>query len=144
MTNSSYVNDLDTRHLVSGYFFSLRAGAISWQSCWQPVVMQSTCKAKYIAACSVAKEAMWLRQLLNKIGYAQDKLTLILGDNQGAIALVKLQSHHKKAKHIDVRYHYICKQHKAGLIKMDYVCTHNNIADIFTKPLTCPIFAPLC
>lgn len=144
MCNSSYANDLNTQCSVSGYLFSLRAGAISWQSCRQLVVTQSTCKAKYIATCNAAKEAVWLCQLLHKIGYNQDQLMLILGDNQGAIALVKSQSHHKKAKHIDVRYHFICKQHKAGSIKMDYVRMHNNIANIFTKPLTRLMFAPLC
>lgn len=86
---------------------------------------------------------MWLHQLLSKIGYPQQGPTIIHNNNQGTNELVKAQEHHKKSKHIDVRYHYICKQHNTKLIALQYICSHNNIANILTKALLRFMFAPL-
>jgi hypothetical protein len=143
MTDSDYANDKDGRLSVSGYTFNLGAGAISWRSRKQACVAQSTCEAEYIAACAAAKEAIWLRQLLHEIDFTQQGPTPILGDNRGTIALVKSQTHHEQSKHIDVRYHFIREKHNSGEISLSYIRTHNNLADIFTKPLPRPIFSPL-
>jgi hypothetical protein len=143
MTDSDYANDKIGRRSVSGYCFSLGAGAISWRSKRQACVAQSTCEAEYVAASAAAKEAVWLRQLLSEIGYPQEQPTLIRGDNQGALELIKSQRHHEQAKHIDVRYHYVREEHKKGTIRFDYVRLHNNVADLFTKPLARAVFAPL-
>ena len=39
-------------------------------------------------------------------------------------------------KHIDTHYHYTCDQVTNGNIKLYYISTHGNVADIFTKPLS--------
>jgi hypothetical protein len=42
---------------------------------------------------------------------------------------------HSRAKHIDIRYHFLRDHQQKGDIKIAYVSTHNQLADIFTKPL---------
>ena len=46
--------------------------------------------------------------------------------------LLKIQ--HSKAKHIDIRYHFVRECYNDGKISLDYVPSGDNIADIFTKP----------
>jgi len=59
---------------------------------------------------------------------------LISCDNQGAIALSKNPIKHSKAKHIDIRYHFVRECHEKGLLELKYVPSNSNFADIFTKP----------
>nr|GEV92401.1 retrovirus-related Pol polyprotein from transposon TNT 1-94 [Tanacetum cinerariifolium] len=42
---------------------------------------------------------------------------------------------HSRAKHIDVRYHFIKEQVENGIVELYFVWTEYQLADIFTKPL---------
>lgn len=56
-------------------------------------------------------------------------------DNQSAIRLIKNPEFHKRSKHIDIRYHFIREKYEEKIFDLDYVSTHEMMADIFTKPL---------
>ncbi|GKC39465.1 hypothetical protein Tco_1051849 [Tanacetum coccineum] len=53
----------------------------------------------------------------------------------GAIALCCNNVQHSRAKHIDVRYHFIKEQVENGILELYFVRTEYQLADIFTKPL---------
>jgi hypothetical protein len=42
---------------------------------------------------------------------------------------------HCKTKHIEVRYHFLRDSVEKGKIALIHVPTHDQLADIFTKPL---------
>ena len=42
---------------------------------------------------------------------------------------------HDKLKHIEVEYHYIRDIVHKGVVKLQYVATDDQIADVLTKPL---------
>ena len=48
--------------------------------------------------------------------------------------------HHKRTKHIDVKYHYIRMQQTSGQVIVTKVHTDNNRADIMTKATTVATF----
>ncbi|GJX82027.1 retrovirus-related pol polyprotein from transposon TNT 1-94 [Tanacetum coccineum] len=56
-------------------------------------------------------------------------------DNKSAIALCCNNVQHSRAKHIDVRYHFIKEQVDNGIVELYFVRTEYQLADIFTKPL---------
>ncbi|GKA90851.1 hypothetical protein Tco_0812721 [Tanacetum coccineum] len=56
-------------------------------------------------------------------------------DNKSAIALCCNNVQHSRAKHIDVRYHFIKVQVENGIVELYFVRTEYQLADIFTKPL---------
>jgi hypothetical protein len=41
-----------------------------------------------------------------------------------------------KSKHIEIRYHYISDKVQKGAMKLQYVATDEQIADVLTKPLS--------
>ena len=43
---------------------------------------------------------------------------------------------HDKSKHIEIRYHYIRDMVQKGAVKLQYVATDEQIADVLTKPLS--------
>lgn len=61
---------------------------------------------------------------------------VIFGDNKSAIDLTKKPIINGRSKHKDMRFHFIrdCVEH--GEIIVKYVKTHEQKADILTKPLT--------
>ena len=42
---------------------------------------------------------------------------------------------HSKTKHIPIKYHYLREQVSQKDVKLEYIDTKEQIADIFTKPL---------
>ncbi|GJT17619.1 retrovirus-related pol polyprotein from transposon TNT 1-94 [Tanacetum coccineum] len=56
-------------------------------------------------------------------------------DNKSVIALCCNNVQHSRAKHIDVRYHFIKEQVENGIVELYFVWTEYQLADIFTKPL---------
>ena len=97
-------------------------------------------EAEYVAETHASKEGIWLKGFVNEIMGGEVGALTIMGDNQGAIALAKDNKFHARTKHIDLRYHFIREAVENGKIKMNYIPTSENVADIFTKPLPRPKF----
>lgn len=54
-------------------------------------------------------------------------------DNIGAIYLANNSSTNQRTRHIDVRYHFVREYVEEGTVKIVFVQSKENIADIFTK-----------
>ena len=42
---------------------------------------------------------------------------------------------HSRTKHIDIRHHFLRDHVQKNKVKIEFVDTHDQLADIFTKPL---------
>nr|GEX75611.1 hypothetical protein [Tanacetum cinerariifolium] len=67
-------------------------------------------------------------------GFQFNKIPLYC-DNKSVIALCCNNVQHSRAKHIDVRYHFIKKQVENRIVELYFIRTEYQLADIFTKPL---------
>ncbi len=123
------------RHAITGYVFLVDGGAVSWASKKQELVTLSTAESEYVAATHAAKEAIWLRRLISEVFRPLSEPTTLHSDNQSAIALTRDGSYHARTKHIDIRYHFIRYSIEAGSIRLLYVPTEDQTADILTKAL---------
>ena len=129
---------LEDRRSMTGYCFQLSKNGplISWKSRKQPTVALSTCEAEYMALSAATQEAKFLTQLLVDMTDSESKCVLLYVDNQGAISLAKNPVHHQRSKHIDIRYHYVRLEVQRGSVQFVYVTSEENVADIFTKPVS--------
>nr|GEU85835.1 retrovirus-related Pol polyprotein from transposon TNT 1-94 [Tanacetum cinerariifolium] len=84
-------------------------------------------------------QILWIRSQLTDYGFQFNKIPPYC-DNKSAIALCCNNIQHSRAKHIDVRYHFIKEQVENGFMKLYLVQTEYQLADIFTKPLPRDIF----
>ena len=50
---------------------------------------------------------------------------------------------HSKTKHVPIKYHFLREQMSQKVVKLEYVDTKEQIANIFTKPLTRGYFSYL-
>jgi hypothetical protein len=109
---------------------------ISWQSSKQSSIALSTTEAEYIAACSASCEAIWLRKLLIDLFDLEMRANLILCENQSCIKMTENPVFHDRSKHIEIRYHYIPDMVQRGALKLQYISTDEQVADVLTKPLS--------
>jgi hypothetical protein len=142
--DADFAGDLDDRRSTTGYIFMFCGGPISWRSRKQRTVALSTTEAEYMAATDAVQEAIALRQLLEELQVRVDGPTQLAEDNQGAIHLINNNAYHSRTKHIDIKYHFIRNHTNNKTINFTYIPTNNMIADIFTKPLTKPLFNKHC
>ena len=56
-------------------------------------------------------------------------------DNTNAINMSKKHVMHTITKHIPIKYHFLREQVSQKVVKLEYVDTKEQVADIFTKPL---------
>ena len=59
----------------------------------------------------------------------------ILCDNTSAISISKNPVMHSKTKHIPIKYHFLREQVLEQKVKLEYVPSKEQVADILTKPL---------
>lgn len=143
-SDADFASDVETRRSTTGYAFCMAGGIVTWASQRQKLVSLSTTESEYVAAATASKEAVWLRILLTDIGYHCDESTVLYIDNQSAIRLVLNPEFHKRTKHIDVKYHYIREKVENREIRVAFVPTEAQLADVFTKALPRNRFFDLC
>lgn len=107
--DADWVHDPDDRKSITGFTFFLGVGAVCYSSKKQTSVALSTAEAEYMGAGAAMREALWLRALLQELGYPQKGPTIINNDNQASISISKDPAHHSRSKHIDIRHHFIRK-----------------------------------
>jgi hypothetical protein len=127
---------MDDRKSTSRFTFYMGDTTFKWFSKKQSVVILSTCEAEYVAAAACVCHVMWLRRLLKEINFAQHEATSIYLNNKSAIELAKNSVHHERSKHIDVKFYFIREQVKEKKVELIHMSSDDQVADIFTKPLT--------
>lgn len=131
----------DTHRSTTGWVCTLGRKPISWSSQRQKTVALSTTEAEYVAATEAAKEAVWLKGLINELGtqFRIESIPLYI-DNNSAMKLTRNAEFHARTKHIGIKYHFIRELVEDNTVIPIRVDTADNIADIFTKPLGRPTF----
>ena len=83
-----------------------------------------------------------MRQTLNDYDYKLSKVPLLC-DNESAIRMADNPVERSRTKHIDIRYHFLRDHQQKEDVEIAYVSTHNQLADVFTKPLDEKTFSKL-
>ena len=107
---------------------------VAWKSRKQHITTLSTTEAEYVAAAECAKEAKYLKSFYEELTKEEIRLVLMV-DSQSTIHLMQSGQMNRRTKHIDVRYHFLSEKYHE-VFDVVYCSTEEQVADIFTKPLT--------
>nr|GFA00608.1 retrovirus-related Pol polyprotein from transposon TNT 1-94 [Tanacetum cinerariifolium] len=124
----------DTRRGTSGSLQFLRERLISWSSKRQKSAAISSTEAEYIVLSGCYAQILWMRSKLTDYGLGFNKIPMYC-NNKSAIALCCNNVQHSRSKHIDIKYHFIKEQVENGLIKLYFINTEYQLANLFTKAL---------
>ena len=138
-SDADWATDQTDCHSISGYTFFMFSGLVSWSSSKQKATALSSTEAEYMAITHAAKEALWIRLFCHSLQLPFPRLLNLLSDNESAISITKANAISSRAKHIDIRYHFIHDHVTQGVFHMHWVPTEDMTADIFTKPLPLPL-----
>ncbi|CAI7927902.1 unnamed protein product [Closterium sp. NIES-54] len=133
--NASWFDDSATQRSSQGYTFSLGSGSFSWRSTRSSLVLSSSCEAEIYAGAMAAQELRWLTYLLTDLGEQPRSPPVLYVDNKAMIALCQEHRLEHRTKHIALR-HFIARElQQRGQLRLAYVATRANPADMFTKAL---------
>ncbi|GJR11516.1 copia protein [Tanacetum coccineum] len=110
----------DTRRSTSGSAQFLGHKLVSWSSKKQKCTAISSIEAEYIALSGCCSQILYMRSQLTDYGFQFNKIPLYC-DNKSAIALCCNNVQHLRAKHIDIRYHFIKEQVENGIVELCFV-----------------------
>jgi hypothetical protein len=130
------------RKSTSGSCQFLGSSLVSWSSRKQSSVAQSTTEAEYVAAASCCSQLLWITYTMSDFGEEYTYVPLQC-DSTSVISVAKNPVLHSKTKHIEVRYHFLRDNIEKGKIALIHVPTHEQLANIFTKPLDQATFTRL-
>ncbi|CAI7775992.1 unnamed protein product [Closterium sp. NIES-53] len=115
--DASWVDDLATQRSSQGYTFSLGSGSVSWRSTRS------------------SSELRWLTYLLTDLGEPPRSPPVLYVDNKAMLALCREHRPEHRTKHIALRYFLARELQQRGQLRLAYVASQANTADIFTKAL---------
>ena len=134
-SDSDWAGDKNASKSSSGYVFKVFGNTVNWSSRKQSTVSLSSTEAEYVALAETVCEAKWLRCLLYEMGVKCIEPTIIFEDNQSCINIANKPREHKRMKHIDVKYNFIRVVIANKEVKVKYIPSTEQIADIMTKSL---------
>ncbi|CAI7795303.1 unnamed protein product [Closterium sp. NIES-54] len=133
--DASWVDDSATQRSSQGYNFSLGSGSVSCRSTRSSSVLSSSCEAEIYAGAMVAQDLRWLTYLLIDLGEQPRSPPVLYVDNKAMIALCQEHRLEHRTKHIALRYFLARELQQRGQLRLAYVATRANTADVFTKAL---------
>lgn len=136
--DSDWAGDPEDRKSISGWIAMVNGDPVSWASKKQKVVSQSSTEAELYAEAAAINESKWLQGLLKEIGVLKSRssaVPVIYGDNQSAQALSKNGIKSERTKHISTKYAFIHDEVSSERVKLQWIPTTEQLADILTKSL---------
>jgi hypothetical protein len=134
-SDSDYATDPENRLSVSGFVLYLCGVPIVWRTKQQRSVTLSSSEAEYYALSEAVKEVRFIYQLLKEMGFEVELPITVRVDNIGAIFMAENMQVSQRTKHIDTRLRFVNQYVDDGFIKIKFVGTNENDADLFTKNL---------
>lgn len=143
--DASWAGDLDDRKSTTGFYVKINDCVISYASKKQKTQALSSAEAEYIAISATLQEIIWINQLLEEIKMTKTQTSTlhfkktgtaqVLTDSQSAIAIAEADRFHARTKHIELRHHFVRDAIKNKTIKLEWVPTGEQVADVLTKSL---------
>ncbi|GJV22093.1 gag/pol polyprotein [Tanacetum coccineum] len=130
--------DSNDRRSTMGFSIYLGSNLISWTACKQRTVSRSSTEAEYKAFADTVAELTWLQALLHELGIRLSSAPILWCDKLGARYLSANPIFCAPTKHVEIDYHFVREKVAQGDLQVQHISTHDQIADLFTKPLPTP------
>lgn len=136
-------DDMDTARSRTGYIIRYAGCPLVWGSKLQTHIALSSTEAEYIAISTAMREVIPLMALMQEMsseGFiptfnGPDIHCNVFEDNSGAIEIASSTKYRPRTKHINTQYHHFRYYVDTGQIKLHYIPSKDQLADMLTKSL---------
>eukprot|EP00253_Pinus_taeda_P028674 PITA_28674 len=132
--DADWAGSMDDRKSTSGGAFFMGSKLVPWFNKKQSSIALSTSEAEYVAPASCYTKLLWMMQTFQDIQITCTRPISIFCDNTRAISISKNPVMHSKTKHIPIKYHFLREQLLEQKVKLEYVPSKEQVADILNKP----------
>ena len=136
--DSDHAGDQLTRRSRTGFIIFLNNAPIYWSSKKQNLCETSTFRSEFVAMKQATEYVCGLRYKLRMMGITVDEPTFVFGDNQSVLANTTNPTSTLKKKSNAIAYHFFREGVARDEWRTAYINTHDNVADMLTKPLAGP------
>jgi hypothetical protein len=133
--DSDHAGDLITHRSRTGFLVFLNNSPIYWSSKKQGSCETSTFGSKFVAMKQAIEYVLGLHFKLQMFGITVDEPAFVFGDNQSVLANTSAPASTLKKKSNAIAYHFFREGCARDEWRTAYINTHENVADLFTKPL---------
>jgi len=134
-SDSSHLDDMDTRRSTIGRICLLSGLPVLWKSNLTNTVMTSVAHGEVVAMDECMKDMTFVSNLLKSLDFNVQLPMDVYTDNDTARGTVTTQRLTEKSRIIDGRIKRMREMCKFGLVKVNRVDTKDNLSDQLTKPL---------
>ena len=139
-TDADWAGDRDGRKSTSGYFTLVGGNLVTWRSKKQKVVALSSAEAEFRGIEKGITEILLIRKLMSEIGFPQKTACKLFCDNKAAISISENPVQHDRTKHVEIDRHFIKDKLEDKIIKLPFVRSRDQLADILTKAVNTEAF----
>ena len=76
-----------------------------------------------------------------QLGLPAPETITLFEDNQSTIFLSEGQGEHQRSEHADIKCNYVLQNVQERVVKLEYIRSQNNLADILSKALFAAVFS---
>ena len=136
--DADHAGDQVTCQSRTGIIVFLNNALIYWSSKKQSGVETATFGSEIVAMKQACEYIRGLRYKLRMMGIPVDEPAFVFGDNQSVLCNTTAPASTLKKKQYALAYHFVREGVARDEWRTAYVNTHENLADLFTKPLHGP------
>ena len=135
-SDSDWAGDKSTRKSTTGYTILMGKSLLCWKSQLQQTVAHSTLEAEFKAMAQMISTLIWCKGLLEELKMIKkNEETNLYCDNNGTIKVLNNKNFKGRCRHNEIHFSIVREQIEEYFLKLHYVETENNVADMFTKQL---------
>ena len=112
---------------------------LSWGATRQPIIALSSAESETYSASEVAKDAAYVKKVFTELKLPAQLPFILNCDNQSTIKQTLNFVDQKNSRHIGMRAHYLRFQCHSNKLKLAFVPTNDQIADLLTKLVPQPL-----
>ncbi|GBM84347.1 Retrovirus-related Pol polyprotein from transposon TNT 1-94 [Araneus ventricosus] len=131
--DADWGSNSNDRKSISGYLIMFCNNPILWCVNKQKCIALSSTEAEIIALSKGVQDLLWIKGIASEIVCVKN--LMVYEDNQSCIKCIANENNFGRMKHIDIKLKFIRDIVSRNKIKIEYISTGNQIADMLTKAL---------